>query len=281
MADMSRAKDYYTVKEFAELLGYSTDRVYEWLHSGYIEYYEKPMPHSIWRIPKTELERLKGKASEVAQSIVPKVNEKHLGNIHDLLKALERNIRYQMVNRHPCVLFIYEVEDDRLFPCLLQHCPSINNCYQNLKALRADSKHLLDLDHKYSHEIFGRLIVAEANGELGSWIYEDVNSDLLVALKSYLLFGEHMNLLSKLKGTNRSSPRKPRDIFQYGPDKKSADELRQFVVELARKNPESSLKDRILKEVEALYESEFALLDTVETSIISNEYLRNKCEWCP
>jgi len=59
VTDMSKGKDYYTVKEFAELLGYSTDRVYEWVRSGYVKSYEKPSPHSIWRIPKAELDRLK------------------------------------------------------------------------------------------------------------------------------------------------------------------------------------------------------------------------------
>jgi hypothetical protein len=53
-------KDFYTVKEFAVAYGCSPDRVYEWLRIGKIKHYERPTPHAIYRIPKTELARLKG-----------------------------------------------------------------------------------------------------------------------------------------------------------------------------------------------------------------------------
>ncbi len=82
---MSKAKDYYTVKEFAEEYDVSTDRVYEWVRSGYIEPLPRVTPHSIWRIPKTELERLRGKASEVTQPIIPKAKEEHLYELRQLI----------------------------------------------------------------------------------------------------------------------------------------------------------------------------------------------------
>lgn len=57
-------KEYYTVKEFAKLMDYGTDRIYEWLRSGQLKSLPKPTPHSIWRIPKSELNRLQGRVEQ-------------------------------------------------------------------------------------------------------------------------------------------------------------------------------------------------------------------------
>ena len=275
-------KDFYTVKEFAKEYGVSTDRVYEWVRSSYIESLPRVTPHSIWRIPKTELERLKGKALEKTQSIIPKAKEEHLGKIRDLLKAWERNIRYHILNKNPCVLIAYEVEDDKLFPLLLQHCPLVHNCYQKLKPLRTDSIHLVGVRRNFSKRIMASLVLAEVNGEIGSWIWDtSSNAELLTHLTDYLLYGEQMDIAPKLRDLKRSSDRWSRDIFQYGPDTKSNEKWRKFVTNLIRFCPENRLRDEIRKGVTALYESELSLLDAVETSIASNEYIRNKCEWCP
>ena len=64
-------KDFYTTKEFAEVYGCSRDRVYEWLRQKIIRCYERPTPHAIYRIPKTELAKLKGEEGAASeQSIV-------------------------------------------------------------------------------------------------------------------------------------------------------------------------------------------------------------------
>jgi excisionase family DNA binding protein len=58
-------KEFYTVKELANILDVSNDRVYEWLRSGYIKG-TRPMPHSAWRAHKTEVSRLRGEVQKQA-----------------------------------------------------------------------------------------------------------------------------------------------------------------------------------------------------------------------
>jgi hypothetical protein len=42
-----------------------------------------------------------------------------------------------------------------------------------------------------------------------------------------------------------------------------------------------SAKEKILRYLEGFCNAEDALKDAIDTSLQSNEYLRNKCEWCP
>ena len=50
-------KEFYSVKEVAQILGLPPDRIYEYLRAGYISG-ARLTPRSAWRIPITELERL-------------------------------------------------------------------------------------------------------------------------------------------------------------------------------------------------------------------------------
>lgn len=63
---MPAEKNWLAVKEFAKEYGISTDRVYEWLRTGIIEALPRPTPHSFWRIPKSELERLQAKQPKIS-----------------------------------------------------------------------------------------------------------------------------------------------------------------------------------------------------------------------
>ena len=73
--DAPVAKDSVTAKECALELGCSIDRVYEWLRTSKIKHYPRLTPHAMYRIPKTELERLKAgqlkrvSGGEVAQTV--------------------------------------------------------------------------------------------------------------------------------------------------------------------------------------------------------------------
>ena len=64
------AKEFYTVREFAKEIGFSTDRVYEWLRSGRIKHLDRITTHSVYRIPKIEVDRLLGR-----QEVVPSQGE--------------------------------------------------------------------------------------------------------------------------------------------------------------------------------------------------------------
>jgi len=55
-------KKFYSVGEFAEAIGYSTDRVYEWVRTGRIQA-TKVTGTGNWLIPSSELERLERKGN--------------------------------------------------------------------------------------------------------------------------------------------------------------------------------------------------------------------------
>jgi hypothetical protein len=52
-------KEFYSVKEIAQILNLSPDRVYEYLRTGHL-YGSRLTKHGVWRIPAAELQRLKG-----------------------------------------------------------------------------------------------------------------------------------------------------------------------------------------------------------------------------
>ncbi len=54
-----REKEFYSVKEVAQILGLSRDRIYEHLRNGYLRG-ARLTKQSGWRIPATEIERLAG-----------------------------------------------------------------------------------------------------------------------------------------------------------------------------------------------------------------------------
>jgi len=56
-------KEFYSVKEVAEIIGQSTDRIYEYLRAGYL-HGTRLTKTSAWRIPAAEIQRLKGKSLE-------------------------------------------------------------------------------------------------------------------------------------------------------------------------------------------------------------------------
>lgn len=52
-------KEFYTVKEVAQILNLSPDRIYEYLRTSHL-FGTRLTKHSAWRIPTAEIERLKG-----------------------------------------------------------------------------------------------------------------------------------------------------------------------------------------------------------------------------
>ena len=85
-------KEFYTAQEFAEKIGKSRDRVYEWLRIGKIKG-SKVTETATWLIPATELERLKeGRELPGVASVVPveqaleEAQREHLDEIAKLIK---------------------------------------------------------------------------------------------------------------------------------------------------------------------------------------------------
>jgi hypothetical protein len=105
-------KDFYTVKEFAKAYGCSPDRVYEWLRAGKIEHRKRLTAHAVYRIPKNELARLKGKGEVTAKQsvvqypvpnefdpIIEKRRDEHFIKLGSIAESLLANNLYSVKRR--------------------------------------------------------------------------------------------------------------------------------------------------------------------------------------
>jgi excisionase family DNA binding protein len=118
-------KEFYSVREFATAIGSSTDRVYEWLRTGRINGI-KVTETGNWRIPKSELERLKRgspniasktgvlKESKIAKKPVKEADtlrdarlEEHFHELAQTAKKLARNMQILIRLKREHVTIIY------------------------------------------------------------------------------------------------------------------------------------------------------------------------------
>ena len=90
--------EFYTVREFANKIGKSPDRIREWLRRGIIKG-DKFADNAMWSIPVTELERLKeGKELRAAASVIPversleEAQREHLDEIAILIKQWKESL---------------------------------------------------------------------------------------------------------------------------------------------------------------------------------------------
>jgi excisionase family DNA binding protein len=93
-----KKREYYTVKEASELLGWSVDVIYQGCRTERIRTLPKLTPGGQWRIPSEEIDRLMGKIAESIQlshkditkqevdPILLKAKEEHLTEIRDLIE---------------------------------------------------------------------------------------------------------------------------------------------------------------------------------------------------
>jgi len=138
MFRMAAEKEFYRVKEVASILGMSTDRVYEALRGGDIKG-SRVRKHGAWLIHESEVARLRGKIQKQPGA----EEEQHLTEIRILLEVWRRELGWfaASVAPSPC-----HSEGEKLFPFLLQHCPSLVDKYNTLKEIRKDT-----------HQFFGDL----------------------------------------------------------------------------------------------------------------------------
>jgi excisionase family DNA binding protein len=141
MFRMAAEKEFYNVKELAKILGRSTDRVYEALRRGDIKG-SRVGKHGAWLIPKSEVARLRGEPLEGESS-----KQEHLDEIrsmlHDWRNDLQSDLDSSSLER-----FYFRVENEKLFPYMLQHCPSLHELYQVVKFAREEYELWLREEHK-------------------------------------------------------------------------------------------------------------------------------------
>jgi len=253
-------KDYYTVKEFAELLGYSTDRVYEWLRSEYVKSYEKPSPHSIWRIPITELARLKGEPTEVTRSTITRAKEEHIEHIRLLLLDWRRDIRLYNETRKRVVAPVFPVECEQMFPFILEHCPSLNKIYEEWKSF--DLWAFIKLSTSMISEMWE--FAEEAFKASGLKIEAKLIEDTLSHIKNQLDGDQAVEYI-------------PLNV-DYISDNDAFFEAQKVIFSKFDADERVQKRRKLTLYFNHLVDS---LDKAVETSLQSHEYRNHSCNWCP
>ena len=282
---MSVEKEFYGVKEVANIIGVSTDRVYEWLRNDYIKG-TRPMPHSAWRIHKSELARLRGelpKQTDVQQA-------QHLHEINKLLEAWKIELDWTITNR--LQLSRYNIENEKLFPYIMQHCPSLvdkHNALNHIKERQTECNGNLltvsnDIAMTYNKWIEGVVCGVQLPGGWDDVIFEYGWSpfrDEFNEATQYLLFGK----FAPYKLDNAEEPLN-KLLNRLNLDTESMGAIWQAwhyaQEELLKKYAaRDSTRNKVLRYFTEFSEAEDALKDAIDTSLLSHEYLKNRCEWCP
>jgi hypothetical protein len=248
-------KDYYTVTEFAKEYGVSTDRVYEWVRSDYIKSLPRITTHSPWRIPKSELDRLKGESPKNVGLIITRAKEEHIEQIQQLLLDWRRDIRLK-----GAVAPSYPVECEQMFPFVLEHCPSLRERYEVLK--RFDLRSFIKLGTNMINDLW------EFAEETFKSFKLQIRAELMVEILSSIddqLDAEQVIEFVPFNVKQLSNNEAFRDAQKVIFDKFDSDK-------------------RVLKrrKLTSYYNHlEDSLDKAIETSLHSHEYLNNRCNWCP
>jgi excisionase family DNA binding protein len=263
--------EFYSVQEFAALLGVSRDRVYEWCRRAQMEA-TRVTPHSQWLIPKTELERLKG-VTERQQTIAPTdtARERHLADLARLLDEWARDLRRKADKRDELGGIVFPtsatpVYDDRLLPRLLQHCPEVDERYQSL---REGSIRAFHAATTISHTRIGspmQDLLYESYSELGEVFLSAIFLAFVNGLENPRHnsaergFGEFAEVM-KDKYDLTDWPTALHDAFLGHWSDAEFVAIRQLL-SVAIKAEEDSSR-------------------AIEHCLVSHEYARHTCDWCP
>ena len=259
--DMSKAKDYYTVNEFAEEYGTSTDRVYEWLRSGHIKSLPRVTPHSIWRIPQNELARLKGEPAEVTKLSIARAKIEHIEQIRLLLLDWRRDIRlYNEARRRGVGAPIFPVTVEQMFPFVLEHCPSIKEKYEELK--RFDLMYFIKLGTSMISDMWE--FAEEAFKASGLKIEAKVIEDTSSHIKDQLYGNQVLEYI-------------PFNV-DYISDNDAFFEAQKAIFSKFDADERVQKKRKLTSYFNHLVD---ALDEAIEISLQSHEYRSHNCSWCP
>jgi hypothetical protein len=185
--------------------------------------------------------------------------KEHESRIRSLLEYWKRDLSLDISRTSRPMRQRYNAEIDRLFPYLLQHCPSVKEKYEGLKKLRDKwlDYHGLKMDS----------LLDASSGE--DYYHHTAMEHFVSDVKDYLL-----SLNNPYMASVRPS--------QYLVDAEDYKELIDFLDRILVPD----LKDYELIEKQKTFEinyckAEDELHDALDTCIISHEYQRNRCEWCP
>jgi len=194
--------------------------------------------------------------------------EEHLNQIRSLLELWSREIRIQ-IDAYKGRSYWWASKEDKLFPYLLQHCPSVKSAYEILMEFQS-------AEIRQDRKPTGASLSNELQQKLDPFFDRidpkyTIRGRIYYKIKTVL---EDIDILSERQGLVALSQA---GIF--------VDEIAQYRKDIENVfstlfNNSNSRRWLIENQMRSLQASlEFSKI--VNTCLTSSEYMRHKCDWCP
>lgn len=240
------------------------------------------LPPSVWEkrhdyeAIKDELEKLTGRAdiskkfSERASqvngdNILIEATNRHLKGIALLLERWGDNL--ETARNIGDYAVTYDVEGRPLFPYVLQHCPSVNKKYQNLKLKRQEFETKM--------ERLAKRLAEEASPEATEWFskvaaYYSVELALERSSPSYDS-AVHVDAWALYVGD--------KVIAKGSPE--AMERCEKLHKELIRNHVDSQEVSSMANDANGLRDMQMELAKAIGNSRLRQEWINNECDFCP
>lgn len=232
------------------------------------------LPSSIWKL-RDDFEALKQLAKNEAMAVnkganspIEEASKKHLSEIRELLIGWSREIRIHL-QAYNGQSFWWASKEEKIFPYVLQHCPSIEYAYKILMGLQSKEKiqdnirHSMNLSAELEAVLDPLLDPNDNNYDAHRRLYSKINA--ILNDKFVLSYQSAFDALScpGLLGD---------EMVQY-----QGTIERTFSALLNK----SESWHKIIEYRTYSLQASLNLETAVNTCLTSNEYLHYKCDWCP
>lgn len=190
-----------------------------------------------------------------------KLKGKHMAQIHSLLQDWRRDIRLYNETRSGVVAPIFPVESEKMFPLIIQHCPSLKELYEEFKRFNIWSfiKTGPSVDEMWelaetNFNAYGLKLKAELIVDILSNIKTQLDNEYIIEFKPF-------NAVGLSNTDNDRCCEAQKDIYSQLDAYSSLQQRRKLISYF------NHLVDNLYK--------------AIEKSLNSHEYLNNRCNWCP
>ena len=239
------------------------------------------LPEHVWHLRNdyeaiTQLAAEGMKTEQEAQtkqlkSTYSKFSADHLSDIQDSIKQYISSLGGHMLlgQLHLPDEYWHSTEHDKMFPHVLEHCPSIRHKYEVFRTKREDYYRALG-------PIYRELVVPLMNtmeGKIGQ-VFED--GVFRVTEEPDIVADAFVSSCDPCKQgiiCPSSSP-----VLTEQDIRECQEHYRSII---NAKPHLSTYRENAVKALEAMNRAKQELLDTIDTSLISSEYLKHTCQWCP
>jgi len=239
------------------------------------------LPQHVWHLRNdyeaiSQLAEKSMKTEQEAQTKQPesaysKFSVDHLSAIQDSMKRYIFTLseHMQLESLYLPYEYLHTIDGDKMFPHVLEHCPSIKDKYEVIRTKREDYDRALALIRKelvvpLMDTMKGKIGQVSTDGKFSVREEPDIVADAFVS-------GYDPCMRGIIRPS--SSP----ELTEQ--DIKKCQEHYQTIINA--KPHLTTYREDALQALEAMDRAKQELFNTIDTSLKSSEYLDHTCRWCP